>query len=214
MAARKDNLLMGFFGNRVVLVRWTSAMLAISAVLFAAAVLMEESGHQEPARMAAHDEAAKTQDGHDEPGEGSTAKQIGDSAELGEAGGHVESGEIGSQAESGETGNHAEQTLLGINLETPWLAWGFIGVSILLAAGVMRLGAVGNARLLLAILLAGVAAVLDGREVFLQLARANASVAGLAALTALAHAAVVILAVLAWQAASTHAGPAPRRSMQ
>jgi hypothetical protein len=191
---------MGFFGNRVVLVRWTSAMLAISALLFAAAVLKEGSGHREPASMAAHDQAADTQEqgGHDEDGGGSTAKQGGNSVETGEAGGHVE---------AGETGSHSEQTILGINLENPWLAWGFVGASILLAAAIMRFGAdvrFGNATLLLAILLAGVAAILDGREVFLQLARANASVVSLAALTALAHAAVVILAVLAWRAAFDH----------
>ncbi|UVK51617.1 hypothetical protein DBIPINDM_004908 [Mesorhizobium sp. AR02] len=184
---------MDFFANRVALVRWTSAMLAISALLFATAVLMEGSGHREPASMAAHDEAAGAQEqgGHDEAAESSTAKQGGDSAEV------------------GETGSHAEQTILGINLETPWLVWGFVGVSIMLAAAVLRLG---KATLLLAILLAGAAAILDGREVILQLARANASVASLAALTALAHAAVVILAVLAWQAVSTRAGPATGRN--
>ncbi len=186
---------MGFFANRVALVRWTSAMLAISALLFAAAVLMEGSGHREPAGMAAHDEAAESQEqgGHDEAAESSPAKQGGDSADV------------------GETDGHAEQTILGINLETPWLVWGFVGVSIMLAAAVLKLG---KATLLLAILLAGAAAILDGREVFLQLARANASVASLAALTAFAHAAVVILAVLAWQAASTHAGPATGRNTQ
>ncbi len=188
---------MGFFANRVALVRWTSAMLAISALLFAAAVLMEGSGHREPASagMAAHDEAAETQEtsGHDEAAESSAAKQGGDSAKV------------------GETGSHAEQTILGINLETPWLVWGFVGVSIMLAAAVLRLG---RAALALAILLAGAAAILDGREVFLQLARANASVASLAALTAFAHAAVVVLAVLAWLAASNHADPATGRDTQ
>lgn len=188
-------MLMGFFANRVALVRWTSAMLAISALLFATAVLMEGSGHREPASMAAHDEAAGAQEqgGHDEAAKSSTAKQGGDSAEV------------------GETGSHAEQTILGINLETPWLVWGFVGVSIMLAAAVLRLG---KATLLLAILLAGAAAILDGREVFLQLARVNARVASLATLTALAHAAVVILAVLAWHAASTPAGPATGRDAE
>ncbi|QND64621.1 hypothetical protein HB777_12405 [Mesorhizobium loti] len=156
--------------------------------------------------MAAHDETAGSQEqgGHDEAAESSNAKQGGDGAEVGKTGSHIE---------AGETGSHAEQTILGINLESSWLTWGFVGVSILLAAAVMRFGAVaplGNATLLLAILLAGVAAILDGREVFLQLARFNASVAGLASLTALAHAAVVILAVLAWHAAS----PAIRRNTQ
>jgi hypothetical protein len=190
---------MGFFANRVALLRWTSAMLAISALLFATAVLMEGSGHhREPASMAAHDEAAGAQEqgGHDEAAVTPNTKQGGDSAEVGETDSH---------AEVGETGSHVEQTILGINLETPWLVWGFVGVSIMLAVAVLRLG---KATLLLAILLAGAAAVLDGREVFLQLARANASVASLAVLTAVAHAAVVILAVLAWQAASTQTGPA------
>ncbi|RUY21802.1 hypothetical protein EN978_32095 [Mesorhizobium sp. M7A.F.Ca.US.001.04.1.1] len=186
---------MGFFANRVVLARWTSAMLVISALLFAAAVLMEGSGHRESASMAAHDEAAEAQEqgGRDQAAESSTPKQGGNSAEI------------------GETGDHAEQTILGINLETPWLVWGFVGVSIMLAAAVLKLG---KATLLLAILLAGAAAILDGREVFLQLARANTSVASLAALTALAHAAVVILAIFAWQATSTLAGPATGRNTQ
>jgi hypothetical protein len=200
---------MAFLGNRFVLVRWTSAMLAISALLFVAAVLMEGSGHLEPASMAAHDKATEVgeqpEGGHDEAAENSTAKQGGGSAEP---------GEVGSHAEAGEAGGRAEEAILGIDLENPWLAWGFVGASILLAAAIMRFGAdvrFGNATLLLAILLAGVAAILDGREVSLQFARANASVAGLAALTALAHAAVVILAVLAWQAAS---GPVIGRNRQ
>ncbi|MGX5829931.1 hypothetical protein [Mesorhizobium sp. 43Arga] len=206
---RKENLLVGFFGNRVVLVRWTAAMLAISALLFAAAVLMEGSEHWEFARIAAHDQAAESQEqgGQDEAGEGRAIKQGGDSAEVGETGSH---------AEAGETASHAEPRILGNNLENPWVVWGFVGVSIVLAAVVLRLGAVvpfGNVTLLLAILLAGVAAILDGREVFLQLARANPSVASLAALTALAHAAVVILAALAWQAAS-NAGPVTGRNTQ
>ncbi len=187
-------------------------MLAISALLFAAAVLMEGSGHSEPARVAAHNEAAKAGEqaagGHDEAAGNSNVKQGGDSAEVGETSSH---------AEASESGGRSEEAILGIALENPWLAWGFVGASILLAAAVMRFGAVvrlGNATLLLAILLAGVAAILDGREVILQLTRANASVAGLVALTALAHAAVVILAVLAWQAAFPNAGPVIRRNTQ
>ncbi|MFA6031320.1 MAG: hypothetical protein WC889_00240 [Myxococcota bacterium] len=215
---RKENYSMGFFGNRIVLVRWTSAMLAISALLFAAAVLMEGSGHHEPARAAAHDEAAKAGEqaagGHDEAAENSNVKQGGDSAEVGETSSRAEASETGSRAEAGDAVGRPKEAILGIDLENPWLAWGFVGVSILLAAAVMRFGAVvrlGNATFLLAVLLAGVAAILDGREVILQLTRANASVAGLAALTALAHAAVVILAVLAWQAAFPNAGSATRR---
>ncbi len=187
---------MGFFANRVALVRWTSAMLAISALLFAAAVWVEGTGHREPASVVAHDEAAESQEqgGQDEAAESSKQGSVG----------------------AGETGSHAEQAILGINLENPRLAWGFVGVSILLAAVVARFGAAvpfGNTTLALAILLAGVAAILDGREVFLQLARANASVASSAALTAFAHAAVVILAVLAW-AAPTQVGQAAGRNTQ
>ncbi|MDX8458155.1 hypothetical protein [Mesorhizobium humile] len=204
---REESSLMGFFGNRVVLVRWTAAMLAISALLFAAAVLMEGGEHREPASIAAQKEGAEAQEqgGHDEAAEGPTEEQARKSAEAGETGSH---------AEAGEPDGHTEETILGINLENPWLVWGFVGVSILLAAAVSRFGSIarlGNAALLLAILLAGVAAILDGREVFLQLARGNASVSGLAGLTALAHAAVVILAVLAWQAAS---GPGMEKDTQ
>ncbi|AZO53619.1 MULTISPECIES: hypothetical protein [unclassified Mesorhizobium] len=174
-------------------------MLAISALFFAAAVWMEGTGHREPAGVVAHDEAAESQEqgGHDEAGESSNPKHQDNAA-------------------TSETSGHAEPTFLGMNLEDSRLVWGFVAVSILLAVAVMRFGLVapfGNATLLLAIVLAGVAAILDGREVFLQLDRANASVAGLAGLTALTHIAVVVLAALAWRAASP-VGPATTRDTQ
>lgn len=105
------------------------------------------------------------------------------------------------EAEPGarEIGEQSE-TLFGLNLENPWIVWGFVGVSLLLAVAVLRFG---KPALLLAILLAGAAALLDGREVIFQFGRANTLIASLALLTALTHAAAAILAFMAWRALST-----------
>src|SRR5690242_1429654 len=116
---------MDLFGSRVALIRWTSAMLAISAPFFVAAVWVEGAGHREPASVVAHDEAAESQEqgGHDEAGDSSNPKHLDGAA-------------------TSETGSRAEPTFLGINLEDSRLVWGLVGVSILLAVAVMRFGVV------------------------------------------------------------------------
>lgn len=155
------------------LARWTAVLLVISTVFFALAVLMERSG---------------------ESRETPASEQL----EAGESGEENSQAE-GSHAESAgtEAGGEESETILGINLENPWIVWGFVSISLLLAVAVLRFG---RTALLFTILLAGAAALLDAREVFFQFGRANMLIAVLAFLTALAHAAAAILALQAWRA--------------
>lgn len=167
------------------LARWTAALLAISTAFFALAVLMERSG-----------ESRETP---------ATSEQLG----AGEAGEENEQAE-GSHAEGAgtEAGGEESETILGINLENPWIVWGFVGISLLLAVAVLRFG---RTALLFTILLAGAAALLDAREVFFQFGRANMLIAILAFLTALAHAAAAILALQAWRALAAAGLAAPSK---
>jgi hypothetical protein len=168
--------------NPTTLVRWTAALLAISAVIFALAVLMERSG--EYRELSAASERLKT-------GEASAPTEAGESQEENEQaeGSHTE------VTKAGESGEQDEE-IFGVNLENPLLVWGFVGVSLLLAVAVLRFG---KPALLLTIPLAGAAALLDVREVFFQFGRANMLIANLALLIALAHAAAAILALMAWR---------------
>ena len=159
--------------NLTTLARWTAALLAISTVFFALAVLMERSGESRETPAASEQlEAGESEEGNTEA-EGSHAEA-------------TKAGEGGEQAE----------LIFGVNLENPWIVWGFVGTSLLLAVAVLRFG---QPAFLLTILLAGAAALLDGREVFFQFGRANMVIAILALLTALAHAAAAMLALMAWR---------------
>ena len=164
------------------LARWTAALLAISAVIFALAVLMERSGKSR---------------------ETSAAGALSEAGEAGAPTGAGESQEGNAQAEDSEAeaheaggGGEQAEEIFGVNLENPWLVWGFVGVSLLLAVAVLRFG---KPAFLLTILVAGAAALLDVREVFFQFGQANMQIAGLALLIALAHAAAAILALMAWR---------------
>jgi len=172
--------------NLSTLARWTAALLAISTVFFALAVLMERSGESREASAA---------------GEQLENREAAAPNEAGESGEENEQAE-GSHAEGAgtEAGGEESETILGINLENPWIVWGFVGISLLLAVAVLRFG---QPAFLLTILLAGAAALLDAREVFFQFGRANMLIAVLAFLTALAHAAAAILALKAWSALRT-----------
>jgi len=100
-----------------------------------------------------------------------------------------------------ESNERARELLFGLDLENPVLVWGFVVVSFAVGAG----GALaGQPALLVAIVLAGIAAILDGREVLLQIGRANPAVASLAGTTAALHLAVVVVAFIAWQIAQSN----------
>ena len=167
------------------LVRWTAAFLAISSLFFASAVLAERSGESREGPASSE---------QSEAGEASESSGAGESQE-GNAqaeGSHAEA----TQPDAGEGGKKGE-TLFGLNLENPWIVWGFVGVSLLLAVAVLRFG---KPALLLTILLAGAAALLDGREVFFQFGRGNMLIVVLALITAVTHAAAAVLAFMALRA--------------
>jgi hypothetical protein len=151
------------------LVRWTAALLAVSTLFFGLAVIVERSGnaHKEPV----------------------TSEHTGEANTSGES----------QEGNAEPEGAHTETTnevVFGINLENPWIVWGFVGLSLLMIVAVLRLG---KTVLLLTITLAGVASVLDAREAIFQFAGNNVSVASLAVIVAFAHAAVAILAFMGWR---------------
>ena len=167
------------------LARWTAALLAISTAFFALSVLMERSGESRETPAASEPLEAGESAEENEQAEGSHAEGAGT-----------------------EAGGEESETILGINLENPWIVWGFVGISLLLAVAVLRFG---RTALLFTILLAGAAALMDAREVFFQFGRANMLIAVLAFLTALAHAAAAILALKAWRALAAASLSAPNK---
>jgi hypothetical protein len=143
-------------------------MLAVSTLLFGLAVIVERRGiaHKAPV----------------------TSEQTGEVHSSGEA----EEGSEQAEGVHDETANN--EVVLGINLENPWIVWGFVGVSLMMILAILRFG---KTALLLTIALAALAAVLDSREAIFQFAANNISVASLAVIVALTHAAAAILAFVA-----------------
>ncbi|HZQ00739.1 MAG TPA: hypothetical protein VFB13_14445, partial [Reyranella sp.] len=80
-----------------------------------------------------------------------------------------------------------------MNLESPWLVWGFVVVSFVLAAVVLRLWPPAFS---MAVFLAGLAALLDLREAIGKFGTENL-IAVLALTIGLAHVAAAILAIVA-----------------
>lgn len=165
--------------------RWTAALLAISTLFFGLAVIVERSGN-------AHKAAVTTEQTGETPGAPSTSG---------------ESQEGNAQPEGAHT-ETTNEVVLGINLENPWIVWGFVGLSLLLIVAVLRFG---KTALLSTIPLAGLAAILDAREAIFQFAGNNVSVASLAVLVALAHTAAAILAFTAWRSPGIAGVTAPIR---
>ncbi len=132
----------------------------------------------------------------------------GMSSESGEAGesGATHSAEQGQTApvphqETGETGaaetassESKSETVLGINLENPWIVSAFVIGWLVLLLGLFLLGRLG---LILVLLASLVSAFFDIAEVIHQIGRSNASVATIAILVATTHIAILLLAVMA-----------------
>ena len=198
------------------LARWTAALLVLSAILFVAAIALERRGESHETPNAIAKSEAGENPGHVAPAQGGAKQAEGNSeraesanSEAREAAEHAEAGESaehaeGAHAQSGEGADHSEERLFGVDLESPWLLWGFVGASLVLALAVLRLW---TPALLLAILLAGVAALLDVREVSMQFHRANNLIAGLALLIALLHVAAALTALLALRGRTRHGVP-------
>jgi uncharacterized protein (DUF736 family) len=141
------------------LARWIAGLLAVSAVVFAIATVLE---HREGA-----------------PKPAPTQQVAEEGTEAGEAAEH----------QAGK----AREEFLGVNLESPWLVWGFVVVSLALSAAVLRLWTPAFA---LTVVVAGMAAILDAREAINQFGIKDV-VAILAVLIGVAHLAAAILAVVA-----------------
>jgi hypothetical protein len=154
------------------------ALMTVSTVVFVVGVAIERRG--EPAEGAgAHQELSG------EP-------EAGEAAEGGEGeGAHQE--EAGSHEEAGGAGEHREESVFGINPDATWVVIAVVLGWTVLAAGVLL---IGPRILILVALAAAVATVLDLMEVTRQLALTNGTVATLAILVALSHAAIAVLSVL------------------
>lgn len=107
-----------------------------------------------------------------------------EASEIGEA--HSEAGETSSQAEAGES-------ILGLNLENPWLVGVFTVIWLLLAVLVLRRG---QRALILVILMAGATTILDFNEVLFQVGQLRTNITIIAATLGVIHAAIAALAIL------------------
>lgn len=139
-----------------------AALLVASAVLFAIGVTLERSAESD--EPSATEESAESEEAHSEEGEGEAAE---------------ESEESHSEAEEGE------ETLLGIDIESPFAVGAGVVVSLLLAALGFRSN--NRAALIVIALFAFGFAVLDGRELLHQLDEDRTGLAVLAGAIALLH---------------------------
>ena len=154
------------------------ALMAVSTVVFVVGVAIERRG-----------EAAEGAGAHQEL---SGEPEAGEAAEGGEGEG-VHQEEVGSHEEAGGAGEHREESVFGINPDATWVMTAVVLGWTVLALGVLLLG---PRVLILVALAAAVATVLDLMEVTRQLALTNTTVATLAILVALSHAAIAMLSVL------------------
>ena len=172
--------------------RLLATLLVVSAVLFVIGISAERM--TEAGEAHTENEPVVTTEATETPAEG----EEGEGEET-----HAEE-EASEGGEGTDTdADEGSEAILGLNLENPWILGAFAAVSLALAMAVLRLG---QPALLVAILFAGAATLLDLREVVIQIQRANWLIAGLAVLVALAHAAATVVAALAWRTLKT--GPA------
>lgn len=149
--------------------RWTTIILVLATLLFSWAIVLEQGSE-----MAAIETGELDADGGAEPGETTTVE-----------------GEAGESAEGHDESSEGGEALFGLNLENPVITWGFVAISLALAGGLLLAPRIA---LIPTIVLASAATILDVREVLLQVAAPQ--LAALAGATAVAHAAVVLLAVV------------------
>ncbi len=152
-------------------------LIAVSTVLYVVGVLAERQS-----------EAAE--------GSGADQQESSDTPESGEAGEAAEAHRETGPQEVGETGK--EEIILGINPEAPWAVAAVVIGWLVLAVGLLRFRS--RVMVLVVALAAAASTAFDALEVFKQARRANSTVAILAALVALGHAAIVVLSVLVLRA--------------
>jgi hypothetical protein len=177
----REEQLMRLMHQDAAVLRWSLllivGLITVSTVLFVVGVSVER-------RSEATEGAAAHQEVSGEP-------ETGSHEEAGGEGAHHE--EAGSHQEAGGTVEHRGESFLGINPDATWVVITVVTGWTVLAAALL-IG--GPPVLILVALAAAVATVLDVMEVLRQLALANGTVAILAALVALSHAAIAVLSAL------------------
>ncbi len=149
-------------------------LIVVGAALFVIGVLIEHSGSGTSAPLSAV--------------QGRTSSTSPDAD-----GGHESTGITQkSPAVQAQAGLPSE-TVFGLDLENPWFVGAFVLVWLVLIAALVRFGRIAWFALLL---VAIVAAVLDGGEVARKVGAANSTVATFAVLVAAAHVALAVLALL------------------
>lgn len=112
-----------------------------------------------------------------------------------------EAGEVPSAHEEASEQAHQEQasheTLFGFSLESPWVITAVAFVWFVLAAGLLQ----WKQKVLVPVtILAAATALVDIREVLLQMEQSRPSIALLAGTVGVAHVTIAILALLTWLA--------------
>jgi hypothetical protein len=159
-----------------------ATLIVISTLLFITGVTIERMGG-DGGETAAHQEGVETHS--EQEGEEAHEHEEGTS-ESAES--HVEAEEV-HQEEEGH-----QETILGINIESPWVLTVIVLGWFVLVVALLRFGG----WVLAVVMIAAIAAtIFDIGEVLLQLNERNSGVAILAALVAVAHAATAVLAFLA-----------------
>ncbi len=172
--------------------RWlrvTAGLLVLGAILFAGGIALERGGHASPEVPSSHQEAGGLPASGENAGT-AAAPEAHQDADQAPATPAVGATPINPPAES------LNETVLGVNLENPWLTIAFVLGSLVLAAALLLLG---RKILPLVILIASVATIVDVREVLFQIGRANTGIAIVAAVVALTHAVVLVLGILTWR---------------
>ncbi len=175
--------------------RLTAGLLVLSAILFAGGIALERRAHASR-EVAGIPQAAGAISALGQNAETPGTHQDADQAEAIPAEG---------AASTGQPGEALSETVLGIDLENPWLTIAFVLGSLVLAAALLRFG---RRAVPLVILIAAAATILDVREVLFQVEHSNTGLALVAGAVALTHAAVVLLGILAWRTSR----PFPDRS--
>jgi hypothetical protein len=157
----------------------TISLIVLSTVLFVTGVLIERSGGAASTATSIHQNATQPPVTSGDPDGGHEAtpsnRSQGAPTNVSPAGG-------------------ADERVFGLDLENPWFVGAFVLVWLVLIAALVRLGRIAWLALLL---LASVAAVLDGGEVIRKVGEANTLLATFAMLVGVAHVALAALALFA-----------------
>ncbi|MBZ0310455.1 MAG: hypothetical protein K8I82_30620 [Anaerolineae bacterium] len=178
-------------------------LIAVSTLLFVIGVTLErqsesnESAESHVEGEVTHEESAGSIEEDEHTEEGSESEEV--HAEEGEQNEvtHEESEEAHEEGEtvveSSEEENHSEETILGVDIESPWLIALAVGGWIVLTLALLRFG---YPVLFLIIISAVVMGVFDVVEVSHQLDGENATIAAIAALVAILH--FILALIAAW----------------